>query len=397
MTGWLVALVGCGPRQSVGQCSPSGVNSIRPPVAVAFAGQPTDVDLVLPPAVFCESGNPIATEVFTDVVSSANEHLAHGNGGPVSSQARGYSTVVTFTASAPGVYELSARFEPGLGVARRQAQVVTDRATDVPVLRATAGPVCDEVRGLTAHVLCRRGTTLSVLGVGDAGVLISEAVSGFGTAGDVAWWWTDTQVTRATEEGDGGLSRLDAPLVVGVGVTHVEAGRLTRLSGTSAVEVRELDGGLISTAFTLRVGHDGGGLARSGDVLGFWNGAQVCTHTLALEDASVACLDVLGFTPLGAERDVLWLRGTETGLLTRARITGPGTPMEVRLLDGQPALFSEVKQPLPTYSWNGRLLLARPDSFTFDAFVSPSQTQRQFVTSEHVVFQRGGELLLLGR
>ena len=391
-----MGLVGCGPRQAVGPCSPSGVNSLRAPVAVAFVGQETEVDLLLPPAVFCEAGNPIATEVRTEVLSSENEPLVHTNSGPSSSQARGYSTVVTFTPSAAGVSELSARFEPGLGVARRQVQVVTDRTAEQPGLRASAAAVCDEVRGLTAHVVCRRGSTLSVLLPGDAGVVLSEAVSGFGTTGAVAWWWTETQVTRV-EEVDGGLSRLDAPLVVGAGVTHVETGRLTRVSGTSGVEVREEDGGLISTAFTLSAGHDGGGLARKGDVLGYWNGAQVCTHTLAREDASVACLDVLGFTPLGAERDVLWLKGVETGLLARARITGPGVPLEVRLLDGQPALFTEVKQPLPTFTWNGRFVTVRPDTFTFDAFVSPSQTQRQFVTSEHVVFQRGGELLLLAR
>ena len=85
-------------------------------------------------------------------------------------------------------------------------------------------------------MVCRRGSTLSVLLPGDAGVVLSEAVSGFGTTGAVAWWWTETQVTRVVEV-DGGLSRLDAPLVVGAGVTHVETGRLTRVSDTSVVEL----------------------------------------------------------------------------------------------------------------------------------------------------------------
>jgi len=69
----------------------------------------------------------------------------------------------------------------------------------------------------------------------------------------------------------------------------------------------------------------------------------------------------------------------------------------VRRLRAHPAAFSGVKRRRPTFPWNGRFVTVRPDAFTFEAWLSPTQTQRQFVTSEHVVFQRGGELQLLAR
>ena len=59
----LLVLIGvaCGPQRHFEPCSPSATGVIDPPILVALVGQPVELELLLPPAVICPQGNPVAT------------------------------------------------------------------------------------------------------------------------------------------------------------------------------------------------------------------------------------------------------------------------------------------------------------------------------------------------
>ncbi len=389
----LLFVAACGPQQPVPQCSQRGVGVTRTAVPVVFAGQPVEVELLLRPAVFCQDGNPVSTNVVTEVVDAQNHPVAHEHTDPTSSDTRGYATTVTFTPATRGAYYLSARFEPALGIAQRELQVLGDRAGDVPVLRMPLASPCDEVWALERAVLCRRGQQLSVLR--DGGVELSEPITGVASSGGVGWWWTDARVTRA-EEVDGGLVRVELPLSLGAGPTAVTAQTFTRAT-SNVVEVRVVDGGLGVRRWLLPPvdgGVAGAGLSRAGEVVGYATATQVCA---AAPDASVACLDS-ALAPGAGEGDVLWLRGAETGVVALARIERAVTAPVVLFLPAQSIALTDTKQGRPAFTWNGRYVAVRADDLTLEAWLAPGLVARQSVTGEHVFFQlQSGELVVYRR
>ena len=175
-----------------------------------------ELELLLPPAVFCPNGNPVATSVITEVHDALNQPVAHVHSDPVSSNTGGYSTQVTFTPTAAGVHYLTARFEPALGITQRQLQVALERSSEVPWLRTRLGAICDEVLPLREAVMCRRGTQLSV--IRDGGVSSTESITAAASAGEVGWLWTDARLSRL-EDVDGGIQSTNAVMAEHLGLS----------------------------------------------------------------------------------------------------------------------------------------------------------------------------------
>lgn len=390
-----VVLVACGPQQRVSQCSPSATTGDKPPVLVVLAGESVDVELLLPPAVFCQDGNPVATSVNTEVLNVANASLPHKYTPPTSSDTRGYATVVNFTPSAPGVFYVTARFEPSLGIARRQVQVVASRVSESVALRVPAPNLCDDVVGLEPFALCRRGTELTVLSA-DAGAVFAESnVLGLVAAERTAWWWTTSAVTRAVTV-NGALSRATAPAALGgAAVTSASSEVLARAAG-DLLEVR-FDGGLSVSSRPMPVPSDVASVCRNGTTYGFGSLSKLCAADDA-PDASVRCVDSVGLAPSASEANVMWLRGVETGIVAVARVAQP--PLkdpEVLFLDAQAEAMLDTKQPMPAFNWNGRFLSVRRQDLTLEAWLPPVGVMRRAVTEEYVIFQTRDELFLYRR
>jgi hypothetical protein len=360
-----------------------------------------EVEVLLPPAVFCQDGNPVATAVATEILSASNTPIAHTNTAPASSDTRGYSTVVTFTPPGPGVYFVTGRFEPSLGVGRRLVQVLADRTQEAPALRLPYGSMCDEVFGLSRLALCRRGQDVSVLGAAtDGGAALSafseSGVVGLASADGAAWWWTSSTVTRAVEV-NGALERTTLPLALGQGSIAVRGDALLR-AASDAVEVFvQGDGGLGSAQRALAVNSTAPGVSRRGSTLGVATGTQLCTLGDEAPDASVRCIDSEGLVGAASERDVLWLRGAETGIIGMARVTSPDQDPEVQFLEAQSSAMLDTKQGIPAFSWNGKLLSVRPDDLTLEAWQPPAMVMRRSVTQDFVVFQTREEIVLFRR
>ncbi len=390
----VVVVFGCGPERRIDPCSPSATSAVQPPVLVTLVGEPVDVDLVLPPAVFCPQGNPVATAVVTEVLDSFNQPVAHVRSEPLSSNTGGYSTRVTFTPRAAGVHYFTARFEPGLGTTHRQLQVALERSSETPFLRTTLGPVCDEVLPLREVVLCRRGTQLSVMKEG--GVSSTESVTAMASAGPVGWVWTDSRLSRLHEV-DGGLERLDFAAPLSRGAVTVTSDRWIQGSGSQFVEVSLSDGGLVERRWNVEAGAapiSGPGLALSGEVLGWATPTKLCKGA---PDASVRCVES-ELQPNAGEGNALWLRGPGSGVVAIARFEpGPSDP-QVTFVPAQSAALTDARLSRPIFSWNGRLVAVRADDLSFEAWRSPGPIARQSVTESFVVFQlQSGETVIFLR
>lgn len=387
--------VACGPQQRVAPCSPSSTTGEKPPIVVVLAGNPVDVELLLPPAVFCEEGNPVATSVGTEVMNTLNEPVPHTHGPPTSSDTRGYATTVTFTPSAPGVYFLSARFEPSLGLIRRQVQVVANRLAETPAVRVPATVTCDEVAGLEPFAVCLRGSELTVLS--DAGVTYAEStVVRVAASEGTAWWWTTTSVTRA-DVVSGALRRVTLPLVLGNSrAASVSSAVLAQ--GTSPVTVVRFDGdaGLQREAREAPLSPVLS-LSRNGDLFGFGGSDSLCA-TDGLPDGGVRCVSSVGLVPSASEANVMWLRGAETGVVALARVPPP--PLkdpDVLFLEAQASVLVDTKQPTPAFTWAGKFISVRRQDLTLEAWEPPPGMLRRAVTEEYVVFQTRTEVLLFRR
>lgn len=362
----------------------------KPPVPLVFVGEPQAIELLMPPAVFCQNGNPRSTGVTTDLVDPQNQAISHTHTEPTSSDTKGYSTTVSFTPTTPGVYHLSARFEPALGLVQREVQVVLDRSMEAPALRMRISSACDEVFPLRDAVLCRRGTQLSVLR--DGGTELTEPIVGLTSSAGVAWWWSASQLTRA-EDVDGGLTRVDLALALPVGATSVQADQFLR-AGSSLLEVTFVDGGLSLRDWGFPIAAVGPGLARAGSVVGFATATQLCT---AAEDASVFCIDS-PLTPGVGEGNVLWLRGDSKGTVGLARFSDAVQEPAVLFLPAQSVSLTDTKLPVPYFTWSGRVVTVRASDLTLEAWKSPGTVMRQTVTTEHVLFQlTTGELVVYRR
>jgi hypothetical protein len=397
----LVVLVasGCGQQSRVSQCSPSATQPDLQPITVTFAAVAVEVELLLPPAVFCQDGNPVATRVETEVLDGANAALAHTKGAMSSSDTRGYATTIGFVPPAPGVYYLTARFEPSLGVARRQVHALKDRTAELAAVQAPAPALCDEVAGLEAGALCRRGGELSLVRP-DAGAVVASGVSGVQSVGGAAWWWTATTLSRAVDDGDGGLAVESLPFRVAAPL-GVERDRFTSTGSGELLEVSPaLDGGLAVSSRALPAGAVpiGPGLSRRGESVGYATATELCVLGLASDDASVPvrCVPAAGLTPAMGEGDVLWLRGVETGVLAQARVVNATRDLEVRFLPAQSPLMVDTKQGVPAFTWAGHFLAVRAD-LTLDAWLPPAGVARRSVTPDFVVFQTREQLLLYRR
>lgn len=392
LCGWLCLCCGA-PR--LDPCATRGSGALAPQVLVSLVGDSTEVELLLQPAVFCPNGNPVATRVVTEVVDAMNQPVAHVHSEPTSSNTGGYSTRITFTPTTAGVHYLTARFEPALGIARRQQQVALERSGELPWVRATLGAPCDEVAPLGGAVLCRRGGQLDVFRGG--AVESSEPVVGFATAGEVGWLWTDSRLSRVVDL-DGGLARTELALPVGAGALAVTAERWLLGAGDAFLEVRlSEDGGLAERRWSVEAAYapiTGPGLALEGDVVGWSTATRVCAGA---PDVTVTCVDT-PLQSLAGRGRALWLRGADTGVVAQARVSADGGVPVVLFVPAQGTSLMDARQPHPSFSWNGRLVAVRADDLSFEAWRAPGAVARQSVSGGFVVFQlQAGETFIYRR
>lgn len=392
----IFSALACGPPRRLDPCSPSATGVSDQPVLVALVGQRVELELLLPPAVFCSGGNPLATAVVTEVLDAMNRPVAHTHSSPSSSNSSGYSTQVTFTPTTAGVHYLSARFEPALGITQRQLQVALERSDETPWQRTRLGALCDEVLPLREAVLCRRGTLVTL--VRDGGVELSESVTSIASSGAAGWLWTDTRLTRLFDI-DGGVERSELPLSssrTSVGATE---DRWVQPGGSGFIEVAFVDGGLRQRDRS--VGNSGGdlsgpGLALAGDTIGWASSTSICALA---PDASVNC--VQSETPLqpnASEGSALWLRGAQSGVMALARFDPRGSNPVVLFVPAQPAALQEARLSRPIFSYAGRLVVVRADDLSFEAWRAPGPILRQTVTEAFVVFQlQSGETVIYRR
>jgi hypothetical protein len=363
------------------------------PVLVSFVGQPVELELLLPPAVFCPGGNPVATAVVTEVLDALNRPVAHTHSDPASSNSVGYSTRVTFTPTSAGVHYLSARFEPALGISQRQLQVSLERSGETPWQRTTLGTLCDEVLPLREAVLCRRGMQVTL--VRDGGVELAETATSIASSGATGWLWTDRRLTRLYD-GDGGLERADFALSSATGIFGVSEDKWVQATGAGFVEVFFADGGLFERQRPVSnfAAVAGSNVALSGETIGWASSNSLCALA---PDASVHCVDS-PLQPNASEGNALWLRGAESGALALARFDSRGTTPAVIFVPAQPAALQEARLPRPLFSYSGRLVAVRADDLSFEAWSSPGPLVRQMVTESFVVFQlQNGETVIYRR
>ena len=385
---------GCGPQKRVDPCSPSGTGTVDLPIIMTVAGEPVEVELLLPPAVFCPAGNPVATRVVTEVLDSQNQPVSHVSTDPASSNTAGYSTRVSFTPAIAGVHYLSARFEPALGITSRQIQVVLERSGEPPWMRTTLGAVCDEVFPLEEAVFCRRGMQLSVMR--DGGALSTEAITGLATAGRTGWLWTDTRLSQLIDV-DGGIERTDYAMAVTRGAIAVTAERWIQGTAAQFVEVRaSSDGGPSERRWSVDAGFGpitGQSLALFDELVGWATPTRLCS---AGPLGPVRCVEST-LQPIAGEGSALWLRGAESGAVALARIS-PDSPPLVLFVPAQSMALTDARLSRPAFSWNGRLVAVRADDLSFEAWRSPGLVARQSVTESFVVFQlASGETVIYRR
>ena len=384
--------LGCGPPRRIDPGSPSATGVQDPPVLISMVGQPVDVELLLPPAVFCPAGNPVATTVVTEVLDAMNRSIAHVHSDPTSSNTAGYGTRVTFTPTSAGVHYISARFEPALGITQRQLQVALERSNETPWQRTNLGVVCDEVLPLREAVLCRRGSQVTL--VRDGGVELTESVTGIASSGAPGWLWTDTRLSRLFDV-DGGVERTELAIAAGRNSFAATEDRWVQGSGNSFNEVSFVDGGLSLRVRTATgTASTGPSLVLAGDTIGWASNTSVCALA---PDAGVRCIDT-PFQPNANEGTSLWLRGVDTGVMAQARFDAMGSNPTVVFVPAQPTALTEARLSRPVFSYDGRLVMVRADDLSFESWRSPGTSARQTVTESFVVFQlQSGETVIFRR
>lgn len=405
----------CGGSTLAGaQCARRTSGIPVPPIVVALTNRSITVPLELPLIISCPAGNPIATTAITEVLDAAQRPVDHEYTAPTSSDLHGYATKVTFTPATPGVYFLTARFEPGLGVIQREVQVVLDRSADQPVevfRGIDAG--CEDIGALGAHTLCSNSGGVHVIRAGQVEQVI--AAQGASLAPHALWTWTGSEVSRWAEE-DGGLSRVSASVTLpAAGRTHAATDeRLVAIaSGTSTMNELVFAQGQLRLSRTLPLPDgvtkgESGLLLLSGDGLAWGTPkrvegenvvepARLCIYHLTpkLEGACApADADILS-----REGDALWFRsrtgtgGVRFGVI---RVVGESSAPSLSFMPAQPEL-AESGKAQPLYSWDGRLVLSRAKDFVFEAWPvnttatgGSSETHAWYTTfaGETVVFRR---------
>lgn len=425
---WLLASVvvisACGSNSP--QPSPCSKKLQTPPpptVLLTLVGQPITASVDFPLVVACAGGNPIATSVVTEVLDARLQPVPHDATPPTSSDTQGYSTRVTFTPTTPGLYSLSARFEPGLGIARREVLVVVDRTAELPDVVFTPESPCDAVSELGPYVLCER-TAAGVVDVyeGDARVQ-TEPADFVSRAPGAAWTRAGDTVTRWVP-GDGGLdgSRFDGVDAGAVGLTHAADDEVLRFVAFDAY--RELrvsdDGGLVAAdvralpleasgrsgllvldgggALAFDVRTDGGVLLADGG-LGLIDGGvplrQVCRVDLTGADGGGPFCTSLTLSLGAREGDALWLRARDTERVGLLRYLGATGSPDVVFLAVQPFALQDQGKPFPYFTWNTYTVVLRPGDLLLEAFKPPAGRVKTGASPTHVWFvtQDGGVAL----
>lgn len=387
----VVLVVGCGQAPPV-DCSPSAINPGVPVIPVGLTGQPMSLTLRLQPAVICTSGNPRSTSVATTVINGENQPIAHQRTAPTSGTSQGYSTTVTFTPDSPGVYYLEASFEPALGTARAQLQVLRDASDAGPALQVMVSPPCLEIDLLGAFALCRRDDGLTVID-GDGGVVLRAPARGFAASGDTAWWWDDGSLTRARVDADGGLGfeLLDGGLGTVLAASANDEGLVvSRSAGLTLFD--STDGGVTRVERSVAPrAPSAPGVARLKGTIGFVSAGAICASA---EDGGVACATG-ALQPGAGEANGLWLR-TSVGTVAFARLTERGSVPNVTSLAAQSTQLSDSDAPIPFFIWTGRVVTVRADDLTLEAWPEV-QSRARSVTHNAVALQMGSGQVWLYR
>ncbi|MBX7098701.1 MAG: hypothetical protein K1X89_13415 [Myxococcaceae bacterium] len=154
---------------------------------------------------------------------------------------------VHFTPVVPGAHHVLVRFEPNLGIAQGDVEVVADRSSAPGVaVQVPVGTICDAVTLLPSRAVLCLHTALAQLDVfrGGAAVDRISGVSTFVTQGDVVW--TDgSALSRWEDRGTG-------PLVASGSAAAVSGAQLKLLPGGDVLE--------ITSSLITRTGFDGGAL-----------------------------------------------------------------------------------------------------------------------------------------
>lgn len=384
-----------------------------PPVLLALEGRPVSVVVEFPLALSCAGGNPIATSVETQVLDARLMPVPHQASAPTSSDTEGYAVRVDFTPRTPGLFSLSARFEPGLGVGRREVLVAVDRTASAPRARLRASGFCDDVAEIGDAVLCARAeaSSVDVFSRADGLWLARWSAEVASFAPGAAWTLAGGRATRWVA-GDGGLaaSSLDGIDAGFPGLTHAATSDVLRLvSGRDFTELRwngaVLEVGRRRTLPVASTGRSGLLVLEDGQALAFdaaveegapapdgggvdagVTPAQLCHVSLGpAPDAGVVCRQArLSFGAV--EGDALWLRAQKSRRVGLLRfLPGAQTP-DVVFLAAQPVEMVDQGWPLPFFRWNTFTLVVERDGLLLEAFAPPWDYVRTGASATHVWF-----------
>lgn len=405
---WLASvglISACGSSAAPGSpCSPRLNTPPPPPPLVTLEARAVTVSLEFTPVIACAGGNPLATAVETQVLNPRQQPVPHSTSAPQSGGTQGYSTTVTFTPETPGLYSLSARFEPGLGVARREVLAVADRTASAPAGTFHPPGPCDEVSALGPWAVCASAARgLELFRDGGLEAVLPAELSAL--TAHAAWTLADGGVTRWAVDGDALVSAsLEGVAFPGAGLAHAATDDGWRaVEGARFVEVA-VDGGalLLAQAAALPVAAsgrsgllvvdgpavafdalavDGGPLRDDGD-----GGVRtVCRVPLAADDAGVVCHALK--LELGARQgDALWLRSLEAKRVGLLRYLGGQPPPSVTFLAAQPVALVDQGEPLPFFTWSTFTVVVRPKDFVLEAFAPPAGRVKTGASATHVWF-----------
>lgn len=408
---------GCGSNTAPpAPCSKKLQQPPPPAVLLTLVGEAITVPIDFPLVIACAGGNPVATSAETQVLDARLQPVPHDATAPTSSDTQGYSTRVTFTPTSPGLYSLSARFEPGLGIARREVLVLVDRTAEAPAAVFTPAAACDALSELPPFVLCERTAAAALDVYVDGGRVTTLPAALVSMAPGAVWTLSGDAVARWVP-GDGGLegdvlSGVDAGAV---GLAHHAQDDVLRLvSGADFLSVRAGDAGLaVDDARVLPFAASGrsgllvldGGAALAfdaltdGGTLGADAGApledggrapppelrRVCRVDLSGADGGTGCTPLL--LELGARQgEALWLRANDTRRVGLLRYLGGTGAPDVVFLAAQPFALQDQGKPLPYFTWNTYTVVLRPEDLLLEAFKPPVGRVRTGASPTHVWF-----------
>jgi hypothetical protein len=367
-------LAGCAPGGLQDGCS-RRLNSIEaPPPPVVLSGAPALVDMTLPIIVICPAGPPQAADVTTLVLDGESAPVPSRSSPASTSTTEGYSTTVTFTPDAGGVYTVSTTFEPAIGVSQRQVQVLSDLSAAVPLDRAQG---CASFERLERALLCRRPASLDVRR--DGGVVQTLSADGSLVAGRVLWAWAQGSVTRYEDRGAGPLVATgSAPFPDARSATvAAEEDRLLAVVGAApALGYQELsasDGGLTSRALALpgpAPSSTSGLLPVDGNTIAYGaNDSTLCV--ISLSPLTSTCTPI-ALQVYAREGGVLWVRGLAddpaVGYL-RVLLAAPSvTLMTARA----PSQLIDPRLARPIFRWSSRSVFPRLPDLVLESWAPQS-------------------------